>query len=206
MKHFKFISNHYETEAPRLSISSRKESQEWQSKKMIEFLDELLESLQLKRGFKEFAFFVTNNSSVQQKLKKSLEKSSFMERLVQVGKESSYKFIEKDVKEVFGVLCSSSSMEELLSKLVDWGKGGLHQFLTDVRNEPDLKKELDKIGDRNNFVTFLKDTFNQPDRKKKYQWLTEQDIEEAANLIPPEEKKPEPEKPAVPKIVGRIWC
>jgi hypothetical protein len=178
-----------------------------ESKKTLQFLDQLLHALQSKKGFKEFAFFVANNSVAQQKLQESPDKSSVSERFVQVGKEQGYKFTEKDVKELVGELCSYSPMEELLSKLADWSKGGLQQFLTEIKNEPGMKKELDKSGDRNNFVIFLKNTFNQPERKKKYKMLTEQDIDEAANLIPFEEKKPEPENPAkVPKIVGRIWC
>jgi hypothetical protein len=178
-----------------------------QSKTRIQFLDELLHALQPQKGLKEFAFFVANNSEVQQKLKESPNNSSIIKRLVQVGKEYNYEFTEKDVKEVFGVLCSPCSMEELSSKLVAWGKGGLQQFLTDIKNELCLKKELeDKSCDRNKFVTFLKDTLKQLNKQDKYQWLTEQDIEEAAKLIPFDEKKSEPENPAkVPKIVGTIW-
>ncbi len=182
-----------------------------QSKTTKQFITDLLLALQSKRGFKEFAVFVANNSAVQQKLKESPDKISVRERFVQfvqVGKEHGYEFKEKDVKEIFGEVCNSSSMEELVSKLVDWSNGGIQQFLTDIKNEPGFKKELDKIRERNNFVTFLKDTFNQPERNKKYQWLTERDIEEAANLIPSEEKKPEPGKSderAKERIVGIIW-
>jgi hypothetical protein len=178
----------------------------WESKETLQFLDELLHDLQSKKGFKEFAFFVANNPEVQKKLQQSQDKNTFKERLVQVGKEYSYEFTGKNVTEIPDSW-SACSVEELVSKLVNWGKGGLQQFLTDIKNELRLKKDLDKIRDRNNFVTFLKNTFNQPERQKKYQWLTERDIEEAANLIPSEEKESEPENPAkVPKIVGRIWC
>jgi hypothetical protein len=177
-----------------------------ESKKTLQFLDVLLHDLQSKKGFKEFAFFVANNPEVQKKLQQSQDKNTFKERLVQVGKEYSYEFTGKNVTEIPDSW-SACSVEELVSKLVNWGKGGLQQFLTDIKNELRLKKDLDKIRDRNNFVTFLKNTFNQPERQKKYQWLTERDIEEAANLIPSEEKESEPENPAkVPKIVGRIWC
>jgi hypothetical protein len=177
-----------------------------QSKKTIQFLGELLHALQSQKGFKEFAFFVANHPEVQKKLQESQDKNIFKERLVQAGKEEGYEFTGKNVTEIPDSW-SACSVEELVSKLVNWGKKGLQQFLTDIKNEPCLKKDLDKIRDRNNFVTFLKNTFNQPERQGKYQWLTEQDIDEAANLIPFEEKKPEPENPAkVPKIVGRIWC
>jgi hypothetical protein len=177
-----------------------------QSKKTLQFLDELLHALQSKKGFKEFAFFVANHPEVQKKLQESQDKNIFKERLVQVGKEEGYEFTGKNVTEIPDSW-SACSVEELVSKLVNWGKKGLQQFLTDIKNEPCLKKDMDKIRDRNNFVTFLKDTFNHPERKKKYKMLAEQDIDEAAKLIPFEEKKPEPENPAkVPKIVGRIWC
>lgn len=177
-----------------------------ESKKTIQFINELLNAVQSKKGFKEFAFFVANNSEVQQKLQESPNKSRFKECLVQVCKEYGYEFTEEKVTEIPNSW-DAISAEELLSKLVDWGKGSFQQFLTDIKNEPRLKKELDKSRDRNNFVTFLKNTFNQPERQEKYQWLTERDIEESANLIPSEEKRPEPEKPAkVQKIVGRIWC
>jgi hypothetical protein len=87
-------------------------------------------------------------------------------------------------------------------------KEGLKQFLTDIKNDPCLKKDMDDIHDRKKFITFLKDTLKQQlNRQKKYQLLTGQDIEEAAKLIPSEEEKSKPENPAkVPKIVGRIWC
>ena len=178
-----------------------------QSKKIIQFIDELLDALQSKKGFKEFAFFVTKDSSVQDKLKKTLDKSSVIEHLVQFAKEQGYKFTDGDVQKAFGEWCKSSSMEALLSQLVDWAKGDILQFLTEIKNTPSLKKELDKTDTPTNFVTFLKKTFNEPERQNKYQAITEGDIEKYAKLISPDEPDPQKnDEPAKERIVGRILC
>lgn len=176
-----------------------------QSKTTRQFIKDVLLALKSKRGFKEFAFFVANNPDVQKKLQESQDKNSFKERLMQFGKEKGYEVTEKNVKDIPDSW-SATSVEKLLSNLVNLGKGGLQQFLNDIKNKPILEKDLDKNRDLNNFVTFLKNTLNQSGGTKKYPGITDPDIEEAVKWIPPDEpKRKKTDEPAEKRIVGTIW-
>jgi Protein of unknown function (DUF1565)/Nif11 domain len=148
--------------------------------KKLQFIDKLLTSIKATGSLKHFAFIVQNDIDLQKALMQATNKRTCVDLMVELGKQYGCKFAVEDIKNIPGSW-SANSVKQLVSLLLDLANGGLEHFLTAIKNDPALQRQLDRDTDEN-FTKFLV----QLGQENGYTF-TARDVEEVIEGIPDKE-------------------